>query len=357
MCAWRPATSASRAAVASVDPSTTKMSRLPAAGMLWSTGERRHGSTCSPGWRPPTPLERAHRRRPEVSTATRWPSAVIAATGTSAISSARVALRSPADGVDDRGGERQQRRLDGHEGAVERQVRQRAPRPPQPARPRGGDRRGVRRALEAGLDARHDRQVRLRLDEQHEDTDDEAQRRPAVERVPAAGGAHAQRRGQRRVGDVVGDAVQVDADGRRLAAPARDLAVAAVEQQLQLDEGDGADGAEDPRQRQAGGRQQPAGDHQPGHAVGSDRRAQQQPRHVRRQAPHVEPARPVLGVGPLHRGGRLGDRPQLSDRRHRRTRPPARGSPRRRGRGARGSCSAPGAWRARARPRRRTGPR
>ena len=61
----------------------------------------------------------------------------------------------------------------------------------------------------------------------------------------------------------------------------------------------------------------PDRDHQPRHAVGRDPRRDQQPGEVRRRAPHVEPAGPVLAAVAREDRGGLRAHPQLGDRRHR----------------------------------------
>ena len=96
-----------------------------------SSGRRPCVSTTQP--------KAAHRSRLDVRIASRCPAAVIAATGTSAISSTRVTVEVARDRVDDRGGQRQQRRLDRHERAEERQQRPSAPRAAA-ARPRAAPR-------------------------------------------------------------------------------------------------------------------------------------------------------------------------------------------------------------------------
>ncbi len=256
-----------------------------------------------------------------------------------------------------RRGEREQRRPHRHERAVERQAAGGAARASEHPALRRGHGDGVLELPEAGLGPRDVDERGLGLDEQHEHRDEQPQRRPAVDRVPAAVGADPQRDRQRRLGEVVPEPVEVHADGRHRAAPARQLAVGAVQQQLKLDEHDGRKHGRDPRQRQRQRREQAAGDHQPGHGVGRQRRAQQRARQVRRHAAHVQPPGPVLAAVAREQARRLRRRPQLSDRRRRRRHGRSFARPPRRGSGARAPCNGPDAWPARAARRSRTAPR
>ena len=76
------------------------------------------------------------------------------------------------------------------------------------------------------------------LTTQDEDGHDEAERRPAAQLAPPAVGPDAERDRQRRLRQRVGDLVEIDAGRRALVLPARELAVDAVEQELQLDQDD-----------------------------------------------------------------------------------------------------------------------
>ena len=62
-----------------------------------------------------------------------------------------------------------------------------------------------------------------------------------------------------------------------------------------------------------------AGDHQPGDAVGGEAGLEQDPGQVGRDVPQVRARHPVLGSGPGPHARRLGDVPQLGDRRIGRT--------------------------------------
>ena len=70
-----------------------------------------------------------------------------------------------------------------------------------------------------------------------------------------------------------------------------------------------------PGQQQRRARRGARDDHQHRHAVGGDGRRQQHAREVGREPALVEVGGPVLGVAPAPDGLRLGDRPQLGDRR------------------------------------------
>ena len=134
---------------------------------------------------------RAHRSRREVRIATRCPTTVSPATGTSTATSPRVTGDvATGEGVADRCEEGEQRHLDRVEHPVERhEPRQRA----QPA-----DRRDLRRRLlrpvgqprQAAGRAGQVHGVVERLVDQHQDGQDGTERRPAAERVEPAVGAH-----------------------------------------------------------------------------------------------------------------------------------------------------------------------
>ena len=173
-----------------------------------------------------------------------------AAIGTSAVSKPRVPARSPGRDVGHGGGEREEARLHRHEGAEEGREAERAAQPAQPGRARRGDGRLVPRRRPARLGARDHDERRLRLEDQDQHGHDEPERRPAADLVPAAVGADAERDRQRRLRQRVRDLVEVDAGGRALLAPARELAVDAVQQELQLDEQHGAERGREARQRE-----------------------------------------------------------------------------------------------------------
>ena len=135
-----------------------------------------------------------HRSRLDARIATRWPSAVIAAIGTSATTSRACGVAAD-ERVDDRRGQREQRGLDRHERAEEREDAERAPQPraaptraaPRPPRcPSAGGLPGLRRATATSA-------VSV-LIEQREHGDDQPERRVAADRVPAAVGADARAR-------------------------------------------------------------------------------------------------------------------------------------------------------------------
>ena len=106
----------------------------------------------------------------------------------------------------------------------------------QPRRPRRRDRRGVVGRGLARLQPRDGDERALGPHEQREHRGQQPERGVAADRVPAAVGADAERDRQQRLGQVVAEAVEVDADRRVLLAPAGELAVGAVEQDLELDQ-------------------------------------------------------------------------------------------------------------------------
>ena len=140
------------------------------------------------------------------------------------------------DLVDDRRGQRQQRGLDRHEGAEEGQVGQRPADPAQAGGARGGRRGRVaelgspdsaRATVTSWVSALMSRTRTATRSPRLAQPSSEPQ--PPAARIPSAIGSAASVRWWR-------DPVEVDADRGGLAAPAGDLAVAAVEEELELDE-------------------------------------------------------------------------------------------------------------------------
>ncbi|MGX1116256.1 hypothetical protein RKD37_001619 [Streptomyces ambofaciens] len=101
------------------------------------------------------------------------------------------------------------------------------------------------------------------------------------------------------VGQVGADPVQVDAAERVLLAPAGDLAVDAVQQQIQLDRDHAEHRAPDARHEQRRGRQHAADGHQVRELVGRDPGVHQVAVDPQRDLTHVEASRPVLTAAPV----------------------------------------------------------
>ncbi|OEI69234.1 hypothetical protein Cus16_1072 [Curtobacterium sp. ER1/6] len=110
------------------------------------------------------------------------------------------------------------------------------------------------------------------------------------------------------------DLVEEHAGRRPGAPPPRDLAVAAVDEHLQLSEHEGEQRPPDPRDQQCGGDAPADQDHETGHLVRRDPRLQQQPGQVRGDVTQVQRRRPVLRVRARADLVRLGDRAELRDR-------------------------------------------
>ena len=212
--------------------------------------------------------------------------------------------------------QREQRRLDGDERPEDREVAE-GPADRGQAGHLGARRRGdVLEHRPTGLGPGDVDEVGEGLVEHDDQRDEQPERGPSadatrvVERPPV--GTQAEGGGDRRLGRVVADAVEVDARGREPLPPPGDLAVAAVEEDLQLHGDDAEDRPPEPAERQ----RQRAGDadedHQPGHAVGRDAGGEHQPGRVDRQVPDVEGAGPVLGVVARDVLRRLGHRAQRS---------------------------------------------
>ena len=172
----------------------------------------------------------------------------------------------------------------------------------------------------SGLRADNGQKQRLRLEIEDEHRDRETEGRPDPDRVPAAVGPDPQSGEQCSLGRVVGEDVEVDALDRRRASPPRHLPVAAVEQELELDQQHGPEGGEEAGETQRERGQQPDRQHEGGDRVRAERRRDQRSRDVHRHPAHVEPSRPVLVRRAVEVALRLDDRAELSDRRQRRTR-------------------------------------
>src|SRR5215470_2448681 len=140
------------------------------------------------------------------------------------------------------------------------------------------------------------------------------------------------------------DPVEVDA-GRRLPVhPPGELAVRAVQHQVQLDEQRADDGGGQPAERDhhAGG--DAAADEGGGHRVGRPPEPGENPGQVRRQLAAVEPTQPVLVVEPVEHLRWLALLPQLSQRRPAHS-PPLAWRPRpATSPDAPGSCTGPAWW-------------
>ena len=157
------------------------------------------------------------------------------------------------DRVGDRRGERQQRELDRHERAEEREEPERSADAPKRAAARRCNGLGVLHERLARLRARDVHERTLDPDHEHQHGYQQAERRPAADRVPAAVRPDAQRDREGGLGHVMGHPVEVDAGRRVRVAPARDFAVGAVEQHLELDQ------EERPRGRDHAGKRQERG--------------------------------------------------------------------------------------------------
>ena len=209
----------------------------------------------------------------------------------------------------------QQRGLDTEDEPVELQRRG----GPAGQRHPGGTRLGgglLHRRL-AGLVPGDTDQVGLRLDQ------DRAERGQGTEEgpqpvdtagAPQVGGAQPEADQHGRVGEVGADPVQVDTGEGVLLAPAGDLAVDAVQQQVQLGGDHAEDRAPDPRHQQGRGREHTAQGHQVRELVGRDPGVHQVAVDAQGDLTHVEASRPVLTAAPVLHPGGVDDRTEFSYR-------------------------------------------
>ena len=119
-------------------------------------------------------------------------------------------------------------------------------------------------------------EVCLRLEKEDEDRGEEAERRPAADRVPAAVRADPERGRDRRFGRVVGELVEVDARGGELLPPPRHFAVRTVEEELELDKRTASTDVQSPSKVRQRAPEEPGRDHERGDAVRWERRAKDQ---------------------------------------------------------------------------------
>src|SRR5256885_427735 len=145
------------------------------------------------------------------------------------------------DGVDDRGEQDQQRELDGLDDAVQLEGGG-EPAGQRQAGAAGGEGRVGVRLGQAGLGTGHDDVVGLGLDQHREEGGGQAGGDVGAGDGEVALGAKAEAREQGGFTEVVADPIEIDAGGRGAAAPAGQLAVGAVEQQVGLNEDRGDDG-------------------------------------------------------------------------------------------------------------------
>ena len=263
------------------------------------------------------------------------------ATTKQATTSTRVAARSPRDGVHDRGHHDEDGQLDRLDDPVELQRRgdprasaqSRATgtaRPPprsratRPARARATSTRSVSALIRMAPSAAATPSTVVAS-------------RAAISERPEA-----QPDQQGGLGEVVADPVEVDAGERGLLGPAGELAVGAVEQQVELDQ----QGRAERRAQSPGTQQRRRRPARPQTIIrqvswlGVIGVSTRKPGDVERQLAHVERARPVLAAAPLL-GARRAGRPRRSSATDGLdiVRVPVADLGRRTGRGAPGSCT------------------
>ncbi len=151
-----------------------------------------------------------HLRRPDARIATRVPDDGDPCRDGEGDDENPASVEAVRERIDDRRGEREDRGLDRLEGPDRRQEPRSWRPPPRPVSGRG---RGPVGSPERVLD-----EVRLRLEEEDEHRGEEAESRPAADRVPAAVRAHADRSRDGGLGRVVRELVEVDADAVRTAS-------------------------------------------------------------------------------------------------------------------------------------------
>ena len=205
-----------------------ELGRPPALGEDDDTETRRPGDRRPGQWRS------AHRSRDELSTARRWPTTVTAAATTRPTSSHWVASppnqRSSTAATQD-----QQGQLDRVEDPVEGDQPGRPSSGPQQAAGRRIDLLGVAHLGHPGVVPRHVHEIVLHLVQRDQQAEQQSEADPDAAEVRPAD-PDAQRDRDATLCDVVADPVEIDAPSRVRLLPARDLAVAAVQQHLQLAE-------------------------------------------------------------------------------------------------------------------------
>jgi hypothetical protein len=110
----------------------------------------------------------------------------------------------------------------------------------------------------------------------------------------------------------VPDPVEVDTGDRGLLAPAGDLAVDAVEQQVKLDQQGAEQRAAEPGDEQGRAGQHARDDHQMGELIRRDPGVHQVPGPAQRDLPHVQTPGPVFSAAPVLETLRVNDRTEFS---------------------------------------------